>query len=35
MTQCMAINPDKTKVMVFGAKADEVCIKVKDSLGKC
>ena len=24
----MAINQDKTKVMVFGAKADEVCMKV-------
>jgi len=28
----MAINPDKTKVMVFGAKDDEVCIKVKDTV---
>jgi len=28
----MTINPDKTKVMVFGAKADEVSIKVKDTL---
>jgi len=28
----MAINPDKTKVMVFGAKADEVCVKVKDTV---
>jgi len=28
----MTINPDKTKVMVFGAKEEEVCIKVKDTV---